>query len=93
MTRTDEAAISCLPLLTALPSSLYRYRLQEQLEAPMAELYAMKEKLLLAGIVVCPTLEELYAALNSAKARGTRRTSSPAFGDRASRERRGKSRD
>ena len=35
----------------------------------MAELYAMKEKLLLAGIVVCPTLEELYAALNSAKAR------------------------
>ena len=38
----------------------------------MAELYAMKEKLLLAGIVVCPTLEELYAALNSAKARGTR---------------------
>ena len=25
----------------------------------MAELYAMKEKLLLAGIVVCPTLEEL----------------------------------
>jgi hypothetical protein len=27
------------------------------------------------------------------KARGTRRTSSPAFGDRASRERRGKSRD
>ena len=27
----------------------------------MAELYAMKEKLLLAGIVVCPTLEELYA--------------------------------
>ena len=35
----------------------------------MAELYAMKEKLLLAGIVVCPTLEELYAALNSAKVR------------------------
>ena len=35
----------------------------------MAELYAMKEKLLLAGIVVCPTLEGLYAALNSAKAR------------------------
>mgnify|MGYP003319539277 CR=1 FL=1 len=32
----------------------------------------MKEKLLLAGIVVCPTLEELYAALNSAKARGAR---------------------
>ena len=29
----------------------------------------MKEKLLLAGIVVCPTLEELYAALNSAKVR------------------------
>ena len=45
------------------------YRLQEQLEAPMAEQYAMKEKFLLTGIVVCPTLEELYAALNSAKAR------------------------
>ena len=45
------------------------YRLHEMLEAPMAELYAMKEKLLLDGIVVCPTLEELYAALNSAKAR------------------------
>ena len=43
-----------------------------RLPFPLPRRYAMKEKLLLAGIVVCPTLEELYAALNSAKARGTR---------------------